>query len=88
MNGYRALEKKLTVVILRKFGLGPKIPPEVKVADRKLMALEVNTFWPNHTEFFFPDGDCPTGARLTSGGWTAWRARDEFLAKWSQVVPK
>lgn len=70
MTFYRDLEQRILTTILTRFGLSPRVPANVKAADKKILKLEVDSF---------------LFSRGLLHGWSPKVARQNFLQRFEEL---
>lgn len=85
MPAYRAAEDRLMTVICERFGMNDVCPPEVKVADTRILHDERAALMaPSHQPWTSLNGFQPLGVQVE--GWSPLDAESEFLARLRQLV--
>lgn len=82
---YRAIERRVEVAVLTRFGCSLPLPKSVKVADMQLLATEQRDLmnW-RDAQWTVLDGVDPLPEVIEP--WTPDRARREFLARYQALV--
>lgn len=73
--GYKEAEDRVLSLVLKRFGLRSEMPPEVKLADERILADEIRQNM--RPMAWHADYDDPLGVDLEF--WAPERAEDEFL---------
>lgn len=85
MPAYRAAEDRVMAAICERFGLRPECPPEVKVADTRILHDERDALMaPSHRPWTSLNDFAPLGVLVE--GWSPQDAENEYLARLRQLT--
>lgn len=84
LHDYKVIERRLEVALWRRFGLGDTLPPEVKSADYRVLAAEIQSLMPQNHDWVKKQNIEPAPVPILA--LDPVKAKQLFLARYRELV--